>query len=87
MLKAQRQAIYLVRKGVEEIVVEHYRTPDGKSFVVVHKSLEGSYETSEGDVKEWKLLELEDFKEVKDAAVDFETLPPEIRKAVSLVYR
>ncbi len=87
MLRAQRQAVYLVRKGNKEMVVEHYRTPDGRSFIVIHKSLEGSYETSDGDVKEWRLLELEDFKEVKDTPVDFETLPPEIRKAVSLIHR
>lgn len=86
MLKAQRQSIYHVKKGKERVVVEHYRTPDGKSFVVVHKTLKGSYPAGEEE-KEWNLLELSDFKEVKDAVVEYETLPPEIRKAISEVYR
>jgi len=86
VLKAQRQSIYHVRKGGERVVVEHYRTPDGKSFVVVHKTLKGSY-TIGDEEKEWDLLELSDFKEVKDTEVDYETLPPEIRKAISEVYR
>ncbi len=86
MLKAQRQSIYHVRKGEERVVVEHYRTPDGKSFVVVHKTLKGSYAIGDEE-KEWDLLELSDFKEVKDTEVDYETLPPEIRKAISEVYR
>lgn len=86
MLKAQRQSIYHVKKGKERVIVEHYRTPDGKSFVVVHKTLKGSYPVGEEE-KEWDLLELSDFKEVKDTVVEYETLPPEIRKAISEVYR
>ncbi|MEO3993620.1 MAG: hypothetical protein QN229_04915 [Desulfurococcaceae archaeon TW002] len=86
MLKAQRQSVYHVKKGEERIVVEHYRTPDGKSFVVVHKTLKGSYVVGEEE-KEWNLLELSAFKEVKDTEVEYETLPPEIRKAISEVYR
>jgi len=86
VLKAQRQSIYRVRKGGESVVVEHYRTPDGKSFVVVHKTLKGSYKLGEEE-EEWDLLELSDFKEVKDTEVDYEALPPEIRKAISEVYR
>lgn len=86
MLRAQRQSIYLARKSGERVVVEHYRTPDGKVFVVVHKTLKGSY-TAGDEEKEWDLLELSDFKEVKDAEVDYVTLPPEVRKAISEIYR
>ncbi|MEM2075524.1 MAG: hypothetical protein QW705_05670 [Zestosphaera sp.] len=86
MLRAQRQSIYLVRKGGEKVVVEHFRTPDGKSFVVVHKTLKGSYRVGEEE-KEWDLLGLGGFEGVKEAEVDYATLPPEIRKAVSEVYR
>ncbi len=86
MLKAQRQSVYLVRKSGERVVVEHYRTPDGKVFIVVHKTLKGSY-TAGDEVKEWDLLELSDFKEVKDSEVDYTTLPPEVRSAISDIYR
>lgn len=86
MLRAQRQSIYLVKKGGERVVVEHFRTPEGKSFVVVHKTLKGSYRAGEEE-KEWDLLELSGFESVKGAEVDYATLPPEIRKAVSEVYR
>ncbi len=87
MLKALREAVYNVRRGREEMVIELMRTPGGKSYVVIHKTLRGAYEAGEGEKKEWDLLEKEGFKEVKDSQIEYKTLSPEIRKAISSAFR
>jgi len=78
--------VYLVRKGGREFVVEILRTPDGKAFVSVHFTLGGAYPLGE-EVKEWDLLELSSFKEVKDTPTDYESLPPDVRRAISELFR
>ena len=87
VLKAAREAIYNVRRGREQLVVELLRTPEGKTFVSIHKTLRGAYKTGEGEKKEWDLFEREGFKEVKESEVEYETLPPEVRKAISSAFR
>jgi len=87
MLKAIVEAVYLAKKGREEILVEVLRTPSGKSFVALHKNFEGKYITEEGDVKEWDIFELEGFKDVKDSPVEYESLPVDVRRAISSAFR
>ena len=87
MLKATREAIYNVRKGREQLVVELLRSPEGKTFISIHKTLRGAYKTEENESKEWDLFEREGFKEVKESEVEYKTLSPEIRKAISSAFR
>jgi len=87
MLKAIVEAVYLAKKGRDEILVEVLRTPGGKSFVAVHRNFWGRYITEDGDVKEWDIFELENFKDVKDSPVEYKTLPVDVRKAISSAFR
>lgn len=86
MLKASRDAIYYVSKGGKEFIVEVLRTPDGKSFVALHMTFSGRYRRGDEE-KEWDLLELEQFKEVKDVKVDYMSLPPDVRRAIAMVLK
>ncbi len=87
MLKAIREAVYYVKRGRERLVVEVLRTPGGKSFVAIHKTLNGVYRTGEDEVKEWDIFEREGFKDIKDSEVNYEALPVNVRKAVSSAFR
>jgi len=87
VLKATREEIYNVRRGGEQLIIELLQTPGGKGYVVIHKTLKGAYKTEEGEEKEWDLLEKEGFKEIKDSEVDYKTLSPDIRKAISSAFR
>ena len=86
MLKANREAIYYVEKRNREFIVEVLRTPDGKSFIAVHMTFQGKYLRGEEE-REWNLLELEHFNDLKNAKIDYMTLPPDIRRALSKVFR
>ncbi|OYT46810.1 MAG: hypothetical protein B6U85_07020 [Desulfurococcales archaeon ex4484_42] len=86
MLKASRDAVYYVGKGGREFIVEVLRTPDGKAFVALHMTFNGKYEKGEEE-KEWNLLELEQFREIRDVKVDYMSLPPDVRRAISMVLR
>ena len=86
MLKASRDAVYYVSKGDREFIVEVLRTPDGKSFVALHMTFNGRYRKGEEE-KEWNLLELEQFREVKDVKVDYMSLPPDVRRAISMLLK
>ncbi len=88
MLKATKEEAYLVRKGNDLMLVEVLRTPDGKTFVAIHKTFKGVYtRKGEEEPKEWDLLELDEFKGLKDSEVDYKTLPTDIRKAVSSAFK
>ncbi|HDN75948.1 MAG TPA: hypothetical protein ENG05_02340, partial [Acidilobales archaeon] len=82
MLKARRDAVYHVTKSGRELLVEVLRTSDGKTFVAVHMTFNGKYKVGDEE-KEWNLLDLEEFKEVKDVKVDYTTLPPDVRRAIT----
>ena len=86
MLRASRESVYHVVKGSREFVVEVLRTPEGKSFVAIHMSLFGKYSLGDEE-KEWDLLELEPFRAVKDTKVEYPSLPPEVRKALSILFK
>ncbi len=86
MLRAIRESVYHVTKGSREFVVEVLRTPEGKSFVAVHMSLNGRYRVGDEE-KEWNLLELEPFRAVKDTKVEYVSLPPEVRRAISVLFK
>ncbi len=86
MLKAVREEVYNVRRGREQLVVEILRTPDGKTFVAIHKTLGGAYYLGD-EKKEWDIFEREGFKEVKDSEVDYKSLSPDVRKAIAEAFR
>ncbi len=87
MLRATKEAAYLVRKGLELMVVEVLRTPDGKAFVAVHKTFNGSYRLKKEESKKWDLLELDEFKNLKDSEVDYKSLPADVRNAISSAFK
>jgi len=87
MLKAIREAVYLVEKSGKSLVLEILRTPEGKSFLVIHQTLKGSYvKGEEGEVKSWDLLELDAFKDVKDKKINYNDLPVDVRRALSSAF-
>ena len=87
MLKAVREAVYFIEKGGKPLLLEILRTPEGKSFLVVHQTLRGSYvKGEEGEVKSWDLFELEAFKDVKDKKINYSDLPVDVRKALSSAF-
>jgi len=87
MLKAIREAVYFVEKGGKSLVLEILRTPEGKSFLVVHQTLSGSYVKEEGSETEtWDLLELDAFKDVKDSKISYEELPVDVRRTLSSAF-
>ncbi len=87
MLKATREAVYLVEKSGKSLVLEILRTPEGKSFLVVHQTLRGSYARGEeGEVKGWDLLELDAFKDIKDKKINYDDLPVDVRRALSSAF-
>ncbi len=87
MLRATKEEAYLVRKGNDLMLVEVLRTPDGKAFVAIHKTFKGVYTRKEEEPKEWNLLELDEFKGLKDSEVDYKTLPTDIRRAISSAFK
>ena len=86
MLKANREGMYYVVKGNKELVIEVLRTPDGKSFAAIHMTFEGRYKIGDEE-KDWYLFDLGDFKAVKDTKLDYKSLPPDVRRAVTEVFR
>ncbi len=88
MLRATREAAYLVRKGFELLLVEVLRTSDGKAFVAIHRTFKGKYvRKGEEEPKEWDILELDEFRNLKDSEVDYKTLPADVRRAISSAFR
>jgi len=86
-LKAIREAVYLVEKSSKPLVLEILRTPEGKSFLVIHQTLKGSYvKGEEGEEKTWDLFELDAFKDVKDRKIDYNELPVDVRRALSSAF-
>jgi len=86
MLKAIREAVYFVEKGGKSLVLEILRTPEGKSFLVVHQTLSGTYLKEEGEKETWDLLELDAFKDVRDSKIVYEELPVDVRRALSSAF-
>lgn len=87
MLKATREAVYLTEKGGKQLILEILRTPEGKSFLVVHQTLGGSYmRGEEGEVRKWDIFDLELFKDVKDKKVSYDSLPTDVRRVLSSAF-
>ena len=76
MIKANLEKKYLVNKKGKDILVEVYRSVDGKTFVVIENMLKHTFE-KKGEELEWENI-------IKDAEeVDYDQLPREVRKAIS----
>ena len=73
MLKASRERVYLVNKGEDKLLVEILRTPEGKTFVVLQKTMKVTYSKEEGEKEEVDLLEKEWAKDAEE--IEYENLP------------
>ncbi|MCS7112090.1 MAG: hypothetical protein N3D82_04045 [Ignisphaera sp.] len=79
MIKVTIEKVYLVKKGDKKIVVELCRSSDGKLFVVPIYTTKHVYTLPDGSEKEWE------YGTTKAEEVDFMSLPPNIREALSAI--
>uniref|UniRef100_A0A7C5UZK6 Uncharacterized protein n=1 Tax=Ignisphaera aggregans TaxID=334771 RepID=A0A7C5UZK6_9CREN len=79
MLKVSVEKIYLVKKGDRKIIVELCRSSDGKLFVVPIYVTRHVYTLPDGSEKEWE------YDESKAEEIEFMSLPPNIREALSKI--
>ncbi|MEM2528236.1 MAG: hypothetical protein QXG40_02440 [Ignisphaera sp.] len=77
MIKVTIEKVYLVKKGNKRIVVELCRSEDGKLFVVPIYTTKHTYVLPDGNEKEWE------YNVAKAEEIDFVSLPPNIREALS----
>ncbi len=79
MIKVTIEKIYLVKKGNKKIVVELCRSSDGKLFIVPIYVTKHVYVLSDGSEKEWE------YNTAKAEEIDFISLPPNVREALSYI--
>lgn len=80
MYRITVEKIYMVKKGDKKFVVELCRTNDGKLFVVPILTTKHTYETVDGEEKEWS------YDTAKAEEVDYISLPQNVREALSRLH-
>lgn len=79
MIRVTIEKVYIVRKGERRIIVELCRSSDGKLFVVPMYTTKHTYTLPDGSEKEWE------YSTSNAEEVDFMSLPPNVREALSAI--
>ncbi|MEM2443934.1 MAG: hypothetical protein QXK56_01625 [Sulfolobales archaeon] len=77
MIRTEVEKAFTVKSGSKKHLIEVNRSYLGKAYVVVHEDLNIKYLKGD-EVKEWS------HDASKSEEVEFKSLPPHIRKAISL---